>query len=572
MSSKSGQAQLVQQPSYESGGHQAAPNGRNYLKPIQGASLGVPVPQGLGMPEQQGNYLGFGTFVNSDKNFFRNTALIPITEQVANDMNVLLDELLNQRIEGNHGLASFNEEDDIVYYLPNITEYRQDDLASIAVGDTQAFQGSDAMDEEEGVPAYLIFSLPGSDEATEAAKAGVGTGQVRVATINNKTGKVKVGGPTWRSSLIAWSNGRIPGVSLERVHHSLGQAGVYGFGDIFYNHDIDVNFDEQDGVVRYYIGNGTDEAAHNFIRNSSLMRDIENRYKMSGIDPAGRNRGQYASALLALGHLDKLATRSGGDALQDEQRSRKGEELRAAFAQNGTVKGQFHYARDSTTAGKRRGMVKIPHIDAQGNPRMEASKTTNMTCSPLYSGPGITQSANRRKTGKYAFALTPKSRYHISKSRTNPGIPTSDPNYVCSTTQFINPYRQDLYGPSAPSGGEEGIVETINKRHKTLMQAYGQDIANEFSPEDLGAGYYDWVEHPEHYGTNPYFMTENGFLISEPSSLAAHLPPHLQTAFNQLQLKDVPKLKRYQDYAETIRGAVRVQNRGAVRGQKKATD
>lgn len=528
--------------------------GQGSLRPINEATLGVPVVPGAGLAQQQGRYLGFGTTANAGEGFFNNKLQIVITQDVANRLNQAMQNDVAALQTAAAGLppdqapflsaglyGPIGEEGQAEAYLPDLTQFYQDDRAEIYVP-------ANADD------AGIGLVVPGSFRQLQALQAGVPAGQVRVKNPSNRTGYVKVGSKGWLDLIIGAAAGRTQ-ASRDAVENVIGQGALYGLAPVFRRNNIDValvgDYDAQgnylgdaNGNVRFALVEPA--TVESVAANKRFRRDVANWYANFGIDPADRAKGAYGAASLGLRHAGRTVGPNGETDVDAVSQN-----IINQFRETGSARGAFGWAPEYALPQARRGLTNFPLQDANGNPLANPSDMSGQ-CTYAAAGPGVTQDARANGGGFGGKRFYKRMRQHVGTGVNDAGAQIGLPTFSCGrTSDFVTNLNRDVY----QAGGQRALanqsaIEALAERNN-LLNAYfaangGEEFTDVFSPNAQAATYVQWLNDPEGTeGTNPFFMVPanqgRGFSVAGPVLWEADMDPEQANEFAGINLTDAVK-------------------------------
>ncbi|AGO82325.1 hypothetical protein pdul_cds_321 [Pandoravirus dulcis] len=518
--------------------------GQGSLRPINQATLGLPVVPGAGLAQQQGRYLGFGTTANAGEGFFNNKLQIVITQDVADRLNQAMEDDVAALQTAAAGLppdqapflsaglyGPIGEGGQARAYLPNLTQFYQDDRAEIYVP-------ASADD------AAIGLVVPGSFRQLQALQAGVPAGQVRVKNPSNRTGYVKVGSKGWLDLIIGAAAGRTQ-ASRDAIENVIGQGALYGLAMIFNRHNINVEpYQDRNGNVRFaLVAPATVESV---AANKGFRRDVANWYANFGIDPADRAKGAYGAASLGLRHAGRTVGPNG-----ETDVNAVSQNIINQFRETGSARGAFGWAPEYALPQARRGLTAFPLQDANGNPLANPSDLSGQ-CTYAAAGPGVTQDARANGGGFGGKRFYKRMRQHVGTGVNDAGAQIGLPTFSCGrTSDFVTNLNRDVY----QAGGQRALanqsaIDALAERND-LLNAYfaangGEEFTDVFSPDAQAATYVQWLNDPEGTeGTDPFFMVPanqgRGFSFAGPALWEAEMDPDQANEFAGLDVSQAVK-------------------------------
>ncbi|AGO83853.1 hypothetical protein psal_cds_273 [Pandoravirus salinus] len=530
--------------------------GQGSLRPINEATLGLPVVPGAGLAQQQGRYLGFGTTANAGEGFFNNKLQIVITQEVADRLNEEMAEDLNalQTAAGvpadeapflSAGLyGPIGSQGQVQAYLPNLTEFYQDDRAEIYVP-------ADARD------AAIGLVVPGSFRQLQALQAGVPAGQVRVKNPNNRTGYLKVGSKGWMNFIRAAAAGRTPS-SRDAVENVIGQGALYGLAPIFRDNNINValvgNYDQATGA---YLGDANGNVRFALVApatvesvasDAKFRRDVANWYANFGVDPGDQAKGAYGAASLGLKHAGRTVGPNGETDVDAVSQN-----IINQFRETGSARGAFGWAPEYALPQARRGLTAFPLQDANGNPLANPSDPSGQ-CTYAAAGPGVTQDARANGSGFGGKRFYRNMRQHVGTGLNDAGADIALPTFSCGrTSDFVTNLNRNVYqAGGARALANQSAIDQLAERNELMNQYFaatgGEEFTDMFSPDAQAATYVQWLNDPEGTeGTSPFFMVPanqgRGFSFAGPALWEQDMDPATARAFAGVDVRQGSKAR-----------------------------
>nr|UDO48159.1 hypothetical protein [Pandoravirus massiliensis] len=508
--------------SYRRNRRRSVPQGGS-LRPVQEVTFGLPVLEGAGTPEQTGFLLGRGADANAsvkgeDRKLYNNKNQIVITQRVADALNAFsqrdrnaVAEAAAQGVILSNGLGGPQGPDGrFEFYLPNVTQYYQDDMAVLYVPSSQ-------------LDRAIGLVVPGSFRQLEALEAGVPAGQVRVKSPLNTTGYLKVGSKGWLDMIRAAAAGKTQ-ASREAIENAIGQGALYGLAQVFSNNGVNVvPYDGGNNNVRFALAPGT--TIQSLGRNSKFAKDVSNWYSIYGIDPADQSKGAVGAATLKLKHADKIVGPNGETDLADINRL-----VTQEFQETGSTSG-FSWRDGYKLPSQRRGLTAFPLRDEFDNPLTDPTNPNGKCAGIIGSGPGVTGSGRADARDAYGLRLYVKTKKHVGTGVNDAGV-ESAPTFSCAFTSsnVVNPNRQVYQRGGARASANQSLIEQLAQRNELLNATLPANMQDIYSPDTLSARYVNWLQNPQlTEGTDPFFMVPGGigrgFSVGAPSQWESVMPP-----------------------------------------------